>query len=243
MLPTAGAPRSASSPASQESGRTRPTRGDRDDTAAAAGEASGGSSAPVKPSGQKAQTQERIVGAAMALFASRGYEGTSIAAIAEQAGVSRSAVFWHFGDKEGLFREAFRRMLGPFFSEIAAGLRGVPPRQRVLEILAKYERVVDENEPTIRSIVRWLLESEILRKTLQDALFPLHDGLIADVRAALVADGQGDDESRAMAAALVALLDGNLLLGMLDPTAANRELRRAGLRHIAQRVFGDGDDG
>ncbi|MEM7411151.1 MAG: TetR/AcrR family transcriptional regulator [Myxococcota bacterium] len=209
--------------------------------AAASDESS--SSGESKATGQKAQTQDRIVSAAMSLFATGGYERTSIAAIAEQAGVSRSAVFWHFGDKEGLFREAFRRMLGPFFAEIQAGLRGVPPRDRVLEILAKYERVVDENEPTIRSIVRFLLESETLRKMLQDALFPLHDGLIADVRAALVADGKNDAEGRAMAAALVALLDGNLLLGMLDPTAANRDLRRAGLRHIASRVFGPDDDG
>ena len=62
----------------------------------------------------KAATQERVLAAATELFITRSYEGTAIADIAKRAGVSRSTVFWHFGDKRGLFREAFIRLLAPF---------------------------------------------------------------------------------------------------------------------------------
>jgi len=155
--------------------------------------------------------------------------------------VSRAAVFWHFGDKEGLFRETFRRMLVPFFAELAANLEHIPPRQRVFEILSAYERVVEENQAAIRSFVRWLLESEKLRSSLRETLFALHDALVKDISETLAA-ASGRDGSDAVGAALVAMLDGNLLLALLDPNARNRELRRAGLRRLVQLAIGAGSE-
>jgi len=198
---------------------------------------SDGTPAPTR--GRKEETQERIVAAALALFAARGYEGASISAIAAEARVSRAAVFWHFGDKEGLFRETFRRMLVPFFAELSASLEHIPPRERVFEILSAYERVVDENETAIRSIVRWLLESEKLRASLRETLFALHDALVKDICDTLVAAGGPADSSEPLGAALVAMLDGNLLLALLDPNARNRELRRTGLRRLVQLAIGE----
>jgi TetR/AcrR family acrAB operon transcriptional repressor len=192
--------------------------------------------------GRKEETQERIIAAALAVFATRGYERASISAIAAHAHVSRAAVFWHFSHKEGLFRETFRRMLLPFFAELSSSLEHVPPRERVFEILTAYERVVDENETAIRSIVRWLLESEKLRATLRETLFALHDTLVKDVCETLVQGGGDPEGSAALGAALVALLDGNLLLALLDPNARNRELRRAGLRRLVQLAIAAGDE-
>ena len=47
-----------------------------------------------------------ILEAAMALFPERGYEGVSMDAIAQQAGVSKLTVYNHFADKEALFAAA-----------------------------------------------------------------------------------------------------------------------------------------
>ena len=199
------------------------------------------SAAPSPRRRAKAETQERILAASIALFAERGFERTSISAIASRAGVSRSALFWHFGDKEGLFREAFRRMLVPFFEEFKASLEHLDARKRVYEIFAAYERVVEEHEGTIRSIVRWLLESEKLRASLLETLFHLHDEFIRDVRLCFE-ELHGGAESGALAAAVVALLDGNLLLTLLDPDPRSRELRRSGLRALTRRVLGEAND-
>ena len=49
------------------------------------------------------QTRARIAEAAGALFAARGYERTTIRAIAERAAVDPAMVMRHFGSKEGLF--------------------------------------------------------------------------------------------------------------------------------------------
>lgn len=38
-------------------------------------------------------------------FASRGYEGVQVREVAEEAGVSKPTLYYHFGSKEGLFRQ------------------------------------------------------------------------------------------------------------------------------------------
>lgn len=58
---------------------------------------------------QARQTRERLLEAARRLFEERGYEGASIAAIAEEAGVSAESVYAHFGNKRTLLGELVRR--------------------------------------------------------------------------------------------------------------------------------------
>ena len=49
-------------------------------------------------------TRERILKAGFDCFYNNGYEQTSLAAIAQAAGVTRGAIYWHFEDKKALFR-------------------------------------------------------------------------------------------------------------------------------------------
>jgi AcrR family transcriptional regulator len=51
---------------------------------------------------QKADTRRRVTEAARRLFASRGFPGTTIADVAEEAGVSTQTVYGAFGGKHGL---------------------------------------------------------------------------------------------------------------------------------------------
>src|SRR5512137_503633 len=53
-----------------------------------------------------------LVNAAMDLFASYGYRGTSLARIARAAGVTKGALYWHFTDKEEFFLAVVDRVLG-----------------------------------------------------------------------------------------------------------------------------------
>ncbi|PKQ18462.1 MAG: TetR family transcriptional regulator [Actinobacteria bacterium HGW-Actinobacteria-8] len=49
------------------------------------------------------QRREQLVGVARALFAEKGFEGTSVEEIALRADVSKPVVYEHFGGKEGLY--------------------------------------------------------------------------------------------------------------------------------------------
>jgi AcrR family transcriptional regulator len=48
-------------------------------------------------------TRNRLIDAARDLFGARGYEGTSIEAVLQSAGVARGALYHHFATKEALF--------------------------------------------------------------------------------------------------------------------------------------------
>jgi len=56
-------------------------------------------------------TRERILDVAEHQFMANGYEGTSMRMITSAAAVNLAAVNYHFGSKEGLLREVFRRRL------------------------------------------------------------------------------------------------------------------------------------
>ena len=188
----------------------------------------------VKPDGRKALTQARILEASARLFMTRGYERTSISAIAAQAGVSRAAIFWHFGSKAGLFEETCRRLLGPFFDEIRSSLAHLEPRKRLFELFAVYESFVSTYRGPIESFVRWALESPQAWASLQGPLFAMHDEFMADIRQALEELLPDRRTAEPLAAALLATLDGNLLLEVLESGDGSREIRRQGLRRMAE---------
>jgi AcrR family transcriptional regulator len=56
-------------------------------------------------------TRERILNAGERLFMAHGYEGTSMRQITSEAAVNLAAVNYHFGSKESLMQEVFRRRL------------------------------------------------------------------------------------------------------------------------------------
>lgn len=58
---------------------------------------------------QAEQTRALMLEAAAELFVERGYQGTSIAAVAELAGVSPESVYGHFGTKRALLGEVLQR--------------------------------------------------------------------------------------------------------------------------------------
>jgi len=64
-----------------------------------------------------AETREKILDAAEALFAEHGFEGASMRMITARAGVNLAAVNYHFGSKENLLREIFRRRLAEITEE------------------------------------------------------------------------------------------------------------------------------
>jgi AcrR family transcriptional regulator len=57
-------------------------------------------------------TRKRILDAARALFAERGYDGASVRDITAEARCNVASVNYHFRGKDGLYREMFERLLG-----------------------------------------------------------------------------------------------------------------------------------
>ncbi len=78
---------------------------------------------------KKAEKRERLLEAALALFAERGFHGTAVPLVAERAGISAGSVYRFFESKEALVNAVFREAK----TRLAAALTGVdlnqPPKQ------------------------------------------------------------------------------------------------------------------
>ena len=68
-------------------------------------------------------TKDRILGAAEELFAQHGFGGTSLRQVTSRADVNIAAVNYHFGSKENLVNEVFRRRMDEMSAQRLACLK------------------------------------------------------------------------------------------------------------------------
>ena len=67
-------------------------------------------------------TRERIVGAASAIFADKGFAGARVDEIARRAGVNKAMLYYHVGDKQTLYTAVLTRNLERVEAALAAAL-------------------------------------------------------------------------------------------------------------------------
>ena len=189
----------------------------------------------------KAATQERILSAAARLFIERGFERTTISAVAEAAQVSRTTVFWHFSDKAGLFRESFSFLVKPFRESLERDLGDLPPEKRLLEQVSRYQDMVSTHQDTIRGCLAWIIESPDLRDWVAGSLLDLHQrvtGALSETLSEILPDGE---DAGGIAAAMMSMLDGAVILALYDPSEKANEQRQRGLAELTSMISARGN--
>jgi AcrR family transcriptional regulator len=73
---------------------------------------------------QGQSTRQHLVDVATRLFAERGYEGTSVEAVLDEAGVSRGSLYHHFATKQALFEAAVDEVETRIGRDLAGAVRG-----------------------------------------------------------------------------------------------------------------------
>lgn len=76
-----------------------------------------------------AQRREQLLDIGRTLFATRGFEGTSVEEIAAKAGVSKPVVYEHFGGKEGLYAVVVDREMRQLLDMVTGALTAGHPRE------------------------------------------------------------------------------------------------------------------
>jgi len=86
-------------------------------------------------------TRDALLAAGARLFASRGYDGATVRAIADDAGVNPALISYHFGGKQGLYTAVLLSAIADAKEDLA-GLRSsrLPPDQRLREFIAAFGR-------------------------------------------------------------------------------------------------------
>lgn len=133
--------------------------------------------------------RERLVVAAVDLFTEQGYDATTVAQIAERAGVTKSTFFRHFPDKRELLaagQETLSRLL-------ADGIAEAPDAATPLEaVAAGLERASGAMGPLNREIGPRIKAAVAASTELQERDALKNVGLAAAMTAALVSRGVPD---------------------------------------------------
>jgi AcrR family transcriptional regulator len=189
----------------------------------------------------KAATQEAILAAATGLFMERGYEGTTVADVAERGGVSRATVFWHFSDKGGLFREAFVRLLTPFRDSLRRDFHDLPAPKRLHEQLGTAELFAREHGGELAAFIRWGFESPDHREGVITALLDLNmrfQGALIETIAEIVGP---ERDAKALGGALWLAVDANFFLSIFDKSERGFEQRSSAARALATLIIEDAE--
>ena len=130
------------------------------------------------------QTRTELLAAAARVFASKGYDGASIADICAEAGLSTGPVYAHYGSKADLFvavleahgQQQYRRMVGEQAGSDVAGflskVGSTYDRRRPDEAALVVEAIVaSKRDPEVADVVRsWLQSSEeLLAASIKEA--------------------------------------------------------------------------
>ena len=94
------------------------------------------------------QTREHLLAAALEVFWRNGVSRASLHEIAQEAGVTRGALYWYFKNKENLFEELFRQNFEPVHSQMSDEvLHSVPDIwQHLHDTLLSIFKIIAENE-------------------------------------------------------------------------------------------------
>jgi len=102
------------------------------------------------------ETQERILTAALAVFAEHGYDGTSMRLVGERAGVGQPLIVYHFPSKEDLWVATTERTLGRFSERLRPNLEsleGLAPAIRLSLIFQDFVRFCAETPELLQLMI------------------------------------------------------------------------------------------
>ena len=103
---------------------------------------------------------DRILNAAMALFAQHGFDHVSMNAVAEAAGVSKANVFHHFKSKDELYLNAMRQACEASRSSLDAMADGNgDPWQRIMRFVDEHLQSMLTNSRDARLVMREVVEN------------------------------------------------------------------------------------
>src|SRR5262249_36867947 len=104
------------------------------------------------------QARNELLVAATKLFARRGAERTSLAAVGEEAGGSRGLPADFFGNKENLYQAVFKRASDQVRTRVLAAVQAQPPDAPIdamlKSLIDSYLDFLDENPQAVR-LLQW----------------------------------------------------------------------------------------
>jgi len=184
-------------------------------------------------------TRARILTEAERLFAERGFEGVSMPAIAEAAGITPGAIYRHFDGKAELFFQVIGRAVDAAAAPAltaTAGIGAIPamvadfaarPQERRRQMAVEVHYAAAKN-PQVRSLLRRYVDRD---------LGAMAAGFAAAQSAGEIAPGP---DPALLAVAVMVFIMGQMHLGTLAPQLIGDAAWRAFVEELVAALLGLG---
>ena len=139
--------------------------------------------AKTKKSFQSEQSRAAILSATMDLISKHGFNGTTVEKIASEAGLSKGSIFWHFNNKENLFRAVIESIRSALLEGLLEGLSGeMSSKERFSLLLDNYTKLIEIDCSRCIDLTVLIIEmvetTPLLAEELRDLFAELADTLI-----------------------------------------------------------------
>jgi AcrR family transcriptional regulator len=191
-----------------------------------------------------APTRERLLRAARELIEEGGYGASTVAAIADRAGVAAGTLYRHFPSKEELFVELFRSVCDREVAAMRAAAAAMPAGSSHVDVLVEVLSTFAARALR-RPRLAWALLAEPVDPLVDAerlAYRSRYSALTAEALRAGIDAGELPDQNVELTAAALVGGCGEALVGPLSPVAAegrpsDREIRDA-LAMFVRRAVG-----
>ena len=134
-------------------------------------------------------TRQQLLEAGCKIFGDKGYAATRLSDIAEKAGVTRGAIYWHFKNKKELFIALFQEKVEPFINVIEEILdEKLEPLQMlyrmISSILDKMEKNVEFRSYQALEFANRNVQQEI--PELRDYMVKRTDKFVQEIKAIII---------------------------------------------------------
>lgn len=191
-------------------------------------------------------SRENILQAAAELFSQRGYAGVGVDELAARSGIAKTAIYHHFGNKDGLLAAVLERTAAAWIDGIKqSSSEGTYAFERLDRALAGMRTLLEE-KPWVLKLVQILAlevadEKPEIRATLQALFRRANDAIVEGMEEAM---GVPVPNAERIARVVLALLDGIAMGQHVDPENiqlddAFAELRRVWVLSVASHLMPD----
>jgi AcrR family transcriptional regulator len=189
----------------------------------------------------RAQTRERLLDAALAVFSKDGLEAASIEEVAEAAGYSRGAFYSNFESKDDLLCAVLDREIQREGQEFEAIVTAIPPA----ELIGKLREYYVEMGRDEASCALWLglqlysLRNAAIRPRVAELMRKKREHVIEQARRVYASIGKEPPGSvETVAFGLISIAQGLSLMRMLDPEAVSAEALPKSLETLFDQITG-----
>jgi len=121
---------------------------------------------------------ERLLEAARSHFLAHGVDGSSLRAIAQDAGTSIGMIYYHYETKDDLFQAVVEQFYQPLLEDLVAAFDpALPPEQRLRNGFARLGSLSDAELEVVRIVIREGMSSserlQIVFQRFKQGHFPL----------------------------------------------------------------------